>query len=300
VKYLFTVVAAALGGTVARWYMLESDYRMYPSYPQGWSIHLFLGFIGGSIGAILVPAFLEGEFSAVSFLLLAASQFREVRNVERATLQAMERTEMVPRGTGYIEGIARTFEARNYLSIWVALSMAVTAEGFAFLGWPRLILSLAAGALSAVMLNRLMRGTQIRDIAKVELVPIRFDQSLLVLEETVMRNVGGEDARAVYRERGLAAVIKPNGPNEKATLSNIGQMQAIAHDVAAMVGVFMDVGEQQFSPLVRRNPSSGNLYLAMVPSEPDREAFLSAVERVPVLEGAVRKPLTSKAGKMMD
>lgn len=105
-----------------------------------------------------MPAFLEGEFSAVSFLLLAASQFREVRNVERATLQAMERTEMVPRGTGYIEGIARTFEARNYLSIWVALSMAVTAEGFAFLGWPRLILSLAAGALSAVMLNRLMRG----------------------------------------------------------------------------------------------------------------------------------------------
>lgn len=299
-KYLLTVVLAAVGGTLARWYMLQSDYRQYPSYPQGWSIHLFLGFIGGSIGAILVPAFLEQEYSAVSFLLLAASQFREVRNVERSTLKAMEDTEMVPRGTGYIEGIARTFEARNYLSIWVALVMAITAEVFVPFGWLRLILSILAGMVSAIILNGLMRGVQIKDIASVELAPINFDRSLLVVEDTVIMNVGLAEARAVYIERGLAAAIRPNGPNDKATLANLGQMQAITHDVAAMVGVFMDVGQQQFSPLVRRNPASGDLYLVIVPSEPNREAFIAAVERVPVLESAVRKPLTSTAGQMMD
>lgn len=40
----------------------------------------------------------------------------------------MEATELVKRGTAYIEGIARVFEARNYLSIWVALVVAAAAE----------------------------------------------------------------------------------------------------------------------------------------------------------------------------
>ena len=80
---MLTLVVATLAGFLARLYMLRRDYRQYPSYPQGWAIHLFLGFIGGAIGAVIVPAVLEGDYSAISFLLLAASQFREVRNVER-------------------------------------------------------------------------------------------------------------------------------------------------------------------------------------------------------------------------
>lgn len=63
-----------------------------------------------------------------------------------------------------------------------------------------------------------------------------------------MMNVGLETARAVYRERGLAAKIIPSGPNAKATLANLGQMQAIAHDVSAMIGVYMDVGSRSSSP----------------------------------------------------
>ncbi len=120
-----------------------------------------------------------------------------------------------------------------------------------------------------------MRGGQIKDIARVELAPIVFDGALLIVEETVIMNVALAEARAVYTERGgLAAAIRPNGPNDKATLANLGQMQAIAHDVAAMVGVFMDVGEQQFSPpLVRRNPASGDLYLVLIPSEPNETAL---------------------------
>ncbi|HKM42525.1 MAG TPA: YIEGIA family protein [Limnochordia bacterium] len=299
-KYLLTLTIATLGGFLARFYMLRRDYRQYPSYPQGWAIHLFLGFIGGSIGAIIVPALLEGDYSAVSFLLLAASQFREVRNVERQTLSAMESTEMVKRGTAYIEGIARVFEARNYLAIWVALSVAIISELFVEMGWWRFGISIPGGALLAIALVKLMKGDQICDIATVELCDFRFDGALVVVGETVMMNVGLPEARRVYEERGLAAVIRPNGPNAKATLANLGQMQAIAHDVSSMIGVYMDVGEQEFIPMVRRNPSVGSLHVLMVPSEQDKEAFLAAIRRVPVLEGAIRKPLTSVAGKMVD
>ena len=299
-KYILTLVLAILGGVLARLYMLRRDYRQYPSYPQGWAIHLFLGFIGGAIGAIIVPALLEGEYSAVSFLLLAASQFREVRNVERQTLTSMESTEMVKRGTAYIEGIARVFEARNYLAIWVALAVAVSSELFVDLRLWRAVVCVLVGVSLTVILVKLMQGEQISDIATVELSDLRFEGALVMVEETVMMNVGLPESRLVYEERALAAVIRPNGPNAKATLANLGQMQAIAHDVSSMIGVYMDVGEQEFIPMVRRNPSHGSLYVLMVPSERDEEAFLAAIRRVPVLEGAVRKPLTSIAGKMVD
>ena len=299
-KYLPTLVIATLVGFLARLYMLRRDYRQYPTYPQGWAIHLFLGFIGGAIGAIIVPAILEGDFSAVSFLLLAASQFREVRNVERETLSSMEATEMVKRGTAYIEGIARVFEARNYLAIWVALSAAVASELLADIGWWRMAAGVLVGAVLAAVLVRLMQGDLIGDIASVELSEIKFEGALVVIEGTVMMNVGLPESRRVYEERALAASVRPKGPNAKATLANLGQMQAIAHDVSSMIGVYMDVGEQEFIPMVRRDPATGSLRVLMVPSERDENAFLAAIRRVPVLEGAVRKPLTSYAGKMID
>ena len=299
-NYLLTLVVATVAGFLARFYMLRRDYRQYPSYPQGWAIHLFLGFIGASIGAVIVPAVLEGDYSAVSFLLLAASQFREVRNVERETLTAMEATEMVKRGTAYIEGIARVFEARNYLAIWVSLVVAIVSEFFVSLGWWRVAISVVVGALAAIVLLKLMQGDEIHDIAAVELTEVKFDGALAIIDETVMMNVGLPASRQVYEERGLAAIVRPNGPNAKATLANLGQMQAIAHDIASMIGVYMDVGEQEFIPMVRRNPATGSLAVLMVPSEKDEEAFLAAIRRVPVLEGAVRKPLTSVAGKMID
>lgn len=299
-KYLLTLVVATLAGLLARMYMLRRDYRQYPSYPQGWAIHLFLGFIGGSIGAIIVPSILEGDYSATSFLLLAASQFREVRNVERQTLASMEATEMVKRGTAYIEGIARVFEARNYLAIWVALIVAISSELLVSVGWWRVVISAVIGALLAMGLVRLMQGDEISDIATVELSDIKFDGALLLVDETVMMNVGLPESRQVYKERALAAVIRPKGPNAKATLANLGQMQAIAHDISSMIGVYMDVGEQEFVPMVRRSPATGSLHVVMVPSERDEDAFLAAIRRVPVLEGAIRKPLTSKAGKMID
>jgi hypothetical protein len=212
----------------------------------------------------------------------------------------MEATEMVKRGTAYIEGIARVFEARNYLAIWVALSVAAVSELLASLGYWRVVISTLVGALMALVLVQLMQGDRIDDIATVELVEVKFDGALAIIGETVMMNVGLPQSRQVYQERGLAAIISPNGPDAKATLANLGQMQAIAHDVSSMIGVFMDVGEQEFIPMVRRNPSTGSLHVLMVPSERDEEAFLTAIRRVPVLEGAIRKPLTSVAGKMVD
>ena len=188
-EYLPTLILATMGGFFARWYMLDRDYRQYPSYPQGWAIHLFLGFIGAMLGAILIPSIMEKEFAAVSFLLLAASQFREVRNVERMTLKNMEPTELVTRGAAYIEGIARVFEARNYLAIWTSFTVALVSELLAFDLVVRILGAAAAGVITAGVLNHLMKGQSIKDIANVELAPIRFDGPLLLVENVTMINV---------------------------------------------------------------------------------------------------------------
>src|SRR5690554_4561850 len=151
-SHIITLLTGTSAGFLARLYMLRRDYRQYPSYPQGWAVHLFVGFIGAAIGAVIVPAVIEKEYAAVSFLILAASQFREVRNVERATLGAMESTELVKRGTAYIEGIARVFEARNYLSIWVALSVAVVSAIWRGALWGRLAACALVGWLVTLLL----------------------------------------------------------------------------------------------------------------------------------------------------
>lgn len=298
-EYVGTIVLATIMGFVSRALLLHRDYRQYPSYPQGWAIHLFIGFIASVLGAVFVPALMEGEYGAVSFLILAASQFREVRGVERQTLENMESSELVPRGMAYIEGIARVFEARNYLAIWTALAVGIVAELFGRTLLLKIGLGVLAGTLVFVVLSRAMRGQYIEDIAQVESGELHFDGPLLVVSGVIMMNVGLAATRKNYEEKGLSAVIWPKDANAKATLGNTGQMMAIAHDVSSMIGVFMDVGEQEYMPLVRRDSQRGNLVLVMIPAHKSKDALVEAVKRVPVLEGAIRKPLRSHAGKML-
>ena len=53
--------------------------------------------------------------------------------MERSTLKAMEETEMVKRGSAYIEGLRVLKHAIIY--IWVSLSIAITGESLVFLGF---------------------------------------------------------------------------------------------------------------------------------------------------------------------
>ena len=108
-------------GVLIRYYVLKRDYRQYPSYPHGVLTHLSLGFIAAVIGSIAIPALMEKEFTAVTFLALAATQFREVRDMERIMLLNLDQTSLVSRGADYIEGIARIFEARNYIVMFTSL-----------------------------------------------------------------------------------------------------------------------------------------------------------------------------------
>jgi uncharacterized protein len=288
------LTAVALGvilGTAARYFMLRSDFRQYPSYPHGMVIHLSLGFIAAFLGAAAVPALVEKEFTAVTFLALAAQQFREVRSIERQMLEGLEKSELVPRGPDYVEGIARVFEARNYLVIFIALLVSGTVI---YANPPA---ALAAGLLGIGAANRFMRGQTLKDIAVVRQGEVYFEGPNLFVENIHFMNLGTAEARRTVLERGLGVIIEPKDDNARATLANTGQRQAIAHDAAAQLGIYRDVDTAEFMPIVRRNLDTGRIGLIILPIEKDAASLVKAVKGVPVLESALKKPTRSPAGR---
>ena len=116
-QYTYPIILGIVAGIVVRVYMLRTDYRQYPTYLHGKTIHIALALIAASIGAIIIPSILKSDYTAITFLTLAATQFRDVRNMERETLTQLDGYELVSRGSTYIEGIAIAFESRNYIVI---------------------------------------------------------------------------------------------------------------------------------------------------------------------------------------
>jgi hypothetical protein len=290
-RELLAITIGIAIGTMARYWMMRRDVRQYPSYPHAVINHLALGFLAATLGAVAVPALVAEEYTAVTFLALAATQFREVRNMEREMLEKLESSEMVSRGTDFIEGIARTFEARNYLVLFVSL----VASGVAF--GVGAVPGILAGILATAGIRKFMRGKQIYEIANVRPAEFRFEGPNLFIEDIHIMNLGLPEVRETYHKLGKAVILEPKDDNAREILANNGQRQAIAHDAATLLGIHRDVDTAEFTPLLRRNTQTGRVAMIIVPIEPDMECLVTAIKNVPVLESALVNPLGSKAGK---
>lgn len=291
-EHIPTIVVGTLAGTLARLVMLHVDYRQYPGYPHGYVTHLSLGFIAAALGAVAVPAILKPDYTAVTFLALAATQFRDVRSIERKTLEHLDEKELVKRGSDYIEGIARTFEARNYLVMLTALLTSAAFE----LG--RAPAALLIGALTIAFARSLMAGETIGDICEVVPARLWFKNSVLMVNDISLMTVGLKEMREKISKEGLAVLIVPKDPNARATLHDLGQRAAIAHTAAVIMGVKKDVDIPEFTPVARKNPDTGEVGLYIVPEERNLEALILAVKRTPVLESARSRPLKTEAGRL--
>ncbi len=206
-------------------------------------------------------------------------------------LEELDKTNLVPRGPDYIEGIARVFEARNYLVMFAALLVGGATY------WGNIFYGLVAGFFAYLVSQKLMGGKVLGDIARVREGRVSFEGPNLFVEDIHLMNLGMEKVRKEYLERALGVVIEPYNDDGRATLANNGQRIAIAHDAAALMGIYKDVDTPEFTPIVRRDLDTGRLALIFVPLEKDIEYLLEAVKRVPVLESAVSTPLKSYLGR---
>lgn len=289
--YGTVIVAGIIAGFINRWVLLRYDYRHYPTYPHGHVTHLALGFIAASLGAVAIPAITEPDYAAVTFLALAATQFREIRDMERKTLASLEENKLITRGHDYIEGIARVFEVRNYL---VMLTSLVTAAVTHFVGWP---FGVIAGILMIYATTRLKSGLSIGDMVTIQPAQVSFDGALLKVADVPMMNVGFEQTRQKILAEALAVVIHPRDDDGRLTLQSPGQRMAIIHDVTSILGAKVEIGEMEMAPMARMHADKGYLALFVVPNEPDMDVMVEMIKRVPVLESARSTSLESYWGR---
>ncbi|MGD6845152.1 YIEGIA family protein [Bacillus infantis] len=282
--YTYPIVFGLIIGTATRMYMLRTDYRQYPTYLHGKIIHLALGFIAAALGTVAVPSILEQDFTAVTFLTLAASQFREVRNMERNTLAELDSYELVSRGKTYIEGIAVAFESRNYLVIFTSLISTLCYIVINI--WAGII----AAILSVLLSKKLMAGGRLGDIVEIDYVEPRFDGAGLYVDNIYIMNIGLPARQEEVLRYGMGFILKPKSFDARSTIANLGQRQAILHDVSIAMGVYRDSGTPALVPLAKRDLDDGRVGVFLLPQEKDIERAIKVIGSVPTLENAIRMP----------
>lgn len=290
-EYTYPILFGVIVGTLARLYMLRSDYRQYPTYLHGKVIHLSLGFIAAGLGTVAVPSIMEEDFTAITFLTLAASQFRDVRNMERNTLTGLDEFELVPRGNTYIEGIAIAFEGRNYLVIFTSFVATLC-----YLVW-NVWFGVAASILAFLVAQRLMSGGKLKDLVVIEQKELTFEGAGLYVDDIYIMNIGLPERQKEILEHGLGFVLTPKDFNVRSTIGNLGQRQAILHDVSIALGVYRDSGTPALVPLIKRDLEDGRIGVFILPQDKDPKKAITTIGEVPVLENAIRMPTEAKANE---
>jgi hypothetical protein len=279
------IVTALILGTLARIITLKEDFRQYPSYPNGYLIHLVLGFVASSLGAVAIPAIMTKNFIAVTFLTLAIQQFRDVRRSERESLKDLENTEFAYRGNAYIDGISKTFESRNYFSLVVALGTGITMQ---VVDSKSQLINIIAGAIVGFIiiyiLKRFSKGKTIGDIAEVKEGKIEVKNHELYVEGIYVSNLlGTEDASTLFQKEGRAVVIYPKKEHLRVTLENLGQRQAVLFEATRTLGV-------KRYHFTRRDFKDGRVIIALVPIINDIDGLIEVVKKTPLLESTKKSP----------
>ncbi|MCM3727950.1 YIEGIA family protein [Neobacillus cucumis] len=284
------IVTSLIIGTLARIITIKEDFRQYPSYPNGYLIHLVLGFVAAALGAVAIPALMTKNFIAVTFLTLAIQQFRDVRKSERESLKDLENTEFAYRGDAYIDGISKTFESRNYFSLLVALGCAITIQ---LVDSKSSLINIISGAIVGFILiyvlKRFSKGKTIGDISDVKEGKIEVKNHELFVDGIYVSNLlGTENASQLFQEEGRAVVIYPKQEHFRVTLENFGQRQAALFEATKTLGV-------KRYHFTRRDFNDGRVVIALVPIINDIDGLIEVVKKTPLLESSKKSPAVMKS-----
>ncbi len=293
---------AILIGILSRFIMLNIDNSQYPTKPNTILNQFILAFVASSLGALLVPALIERSYTSITFLSLAAEQFRQVREAMRNSLENQEDGQLVKRGGAFIEEIARTYEVRNYMCIissflTVASFYLITAE-FNVDENIAIFIGSGLGLILSFVMKKLLSRPQIGEIADINVVEISFvnDSILKVGDLQGITNVGLAEDRKRFLEKGIGLEIVPKDNNYgyAGIIQDAGQRDAIIYNLYSRLGIYRESYEVSFYPLPRRNPNNESLVIAYLPLEKNVEKAIEAIKSAPVLSSARNKNLCLK------
>lgn len=289
-------------GVVSRLIMLNLDQKQYPTQPNILVSQIVLAFVASSLGALLIPALMNRSYTSITFLSLAAEQFRQVRSNRRDTLESLEGTQLVTRGNSFIEEVCRTYEIRNYMCI-VTSFLTVTVfyiliGEFNMTDNPAILISTISGIVTSLVFRKLLSRQNIGDIAEVSIVDIKFvDETILQVGSLKgITNIGLKKDRDRYLKEGVGIEIRPknNSYANAAILTYPGQRQAICYNLYSRMGVLRESNEPAFSPLPRKDPNTQCILMAFIPMVKDERKIIEAVKSCPILASARGKNLALK------
>ncbi len=280
---LARVLMGIFMGTAARFVTLRIDSRQVPSYPNSYFTNLVTGFLAASLGSVAIPALLSNDLAAITFLMLAVQHFRDIRRQTQESLQEIDPVGFAPRGTAYIDGIAKTFEARNYICLLTSFGTVLalyltTSDNIRVNG----AIAIITGSVLIWCMVHFTKGKNIGDICTLHFGKIEVRGSELYVDGIwVTAMLGLEKRKQLFIDEGVALVATPKIEKHRLTLENDGQRAAMLYDAARSFGT----KELWFT---KRSFSDGRVVVAFVPIIKDKEKILRAVRETPILE-SVRK-----------
>ncbi len=276
-------------GTAARFVTLRIDLRQVPGYPNSCFINLVTGFFAACLGAVAIPSLLSNDFAAVTFLMLAVQHFRDIRKQTQESLEQVDAAGYAPRGSVYIDGIAKTFESRNYISLLTSLGAVlplylIRSDDVLL----NALVALLAGSICIYGMVRFTKGKCVGDICALRFGEIDVRGSELYVDGIwVSGMLGLEKRQALFRSEGVALVATPKSEKQRLTLEHDGQRAAILYDAVRSFGT----KELAFT---KRSFSDGRIVVAFVPIINDRQKILEAVRNTPILESIRKRSVRRK------
>ena len=281
-------ITAMIIGTLCRFFVLRVKDKQYPSRPKDYIEQIIVAALAASLGAIALPALIDKEFSALTFLAVGIQQFQGLSEQEKITLENIDGDDLLDKGQPYISEIASTYEVRSYVSLFSALMASCTyiyiSRKYDASMLICTIFATLGGVIVALLLKRLIRRKSVNDIADVYLGKITFDGPLLKVNDVVMTNIGLKDSRKKYLEKGIAIEIVPKDMGSFGTINDIGQQKAIMHNIYIHMGMDKDVDERDLLALSKTNLKKKSVVIVMIPLLKDEIIFMQAAGSTPILD----------------
>ncbi|MGL5694989.1 MAG: YIEGIA domain-containing protein [Peptostreptococcaceae bacterium] len=286
-------IVALTIGTLCRVFVLRVTDKQYPARPQDYLEQLIIAGLSASLGAIVIPALVDKEFSALTFFAVGIQQFQGLASQERITLENLDSDEVVVKGGAYVEEISSTYETRSYISLFSALIASII---YIFLakayGAGILICTIGAiigGVIVGLIFRFILRRDSIGDVADVTLAKIHFDESVLMVNNVVITNIGLRSTQERYLKNGIGLEIKPKNMADFGIINDAGQRQAILHNMFIHLGIDKDVDEVDILAISRTDLEKRTVVIPYIPILKDTKAAIDVIKSTPIIETAKGK-----------
>uniref|UniRef100_UPI002FCDCA0A YIEGIA domain-containing protein n=1 Tax=Clostridioides difficile TaxID=1496 RepID=UPI002FCDCA0A len=231
---------------------------------------------------------IDKEFAALTFFVVAIQQFQGLAEQERITLKNIDNEELVPKGDAYVEEIASTYESRSYISLFSALVSSIVyivfARKYGLSFFYCTILAIVSGAIVGLIFRRFLRRNSIADIADIVPAKISFEGPILMVNGVIITNIGLESTREKYRNECLAIEVIPRDLGAFGIVNDIGQRQAIIHNLFIHMGIDRDVDEVDIVAISKTNLEKSTVVIPYMPILKDIDVMIDVVKSTPIIE----------------